>query len=260
MNQRGKGQLKQNQATSSQEGPKLYGELASWWPLLSAPADYAEEAAFFHNILLETCEYPPRTVLELGSGGGNNASHLKSHYQMTLVDQSPGMLAVSRALNPECEHIQGEMRTVRLERHFDAVFIHDAIDYMTTKDDLRRAFATVYRHCRASGIALFVPDHVRENFKAATEHGGHDGPGRALRYLEWCYDPDVNDTTYVVDYVYVLREGSTQLSVEHDRHVCGLFARAEWLRLLAEAGFAARVVVDPYERELFIGKKPAGEW
>jgi len=26
---------------------KLYGELASWWPLLSAYQDYAEEAAFF---------------------------------------------------------------------------------------------------------------------------------------------------------------------------------------------------------------------
>jgi hypothetical protein len=26
--------------------PKLYGELASWWPLLSSPDDYAEEAAF----------------------------------------------------------------------------------------------------------------------------------------------------------------------------------------------------------------------
>jgi hypothetical protein len=27
--------------------PKLYTTLAPWWPLLSAPADYAEEAAFY---------------------------------------------------------------------------------------------------------------------------------------------------------------------------------------------------------------------
>jgi hypothetical protein len=27
------------------ESPKLYNELAEWWPLMSAPADYAEEAA-----------------------------------------------------------------------------------------------------------------------------------------------------------------------------------------------------------------------
>ena len=33
--------------------PKLYTELASWWQLLSAPADYAEEAAFYARNLLD---------------------------------------------------------------------------------------------------------------------------------------------------------------------------------------------------------------
>lgn len=48
---------------------------------------------------------------------------------MTLVDLSPEMLTTSCALNPECEHLPGDMRTVRLGRLFDAVFIHDAIIY-----------------------------------------------------------------------------------------------------------------------------------
>ncbi len=104
---------------------KLYEELAEWWPLFSAPEDYAEEAAFFAEVLTKGCA--PRTVLELGSGGGNNALYLKSKFEMTLVDLSPQMLAVSRALNPECEHREGDMRTVNLGRTFDAVFIHDAI-------------------------------------------------------------------------------------------------------------------------------------
>jgi SAM-dependent methyltransferase len=46
-------------------------------------------------------------VLELGSGGGNNASHLKARFEMVVVEPSPAMLAVSRALNPECEHEHG---------------------------------------------------------------------------------------------------------------------------------------------------------
>jgi trans-aconitate methyltransferase len=58
---------------------------------------------------------------------------------MTLVDLSEEMLVVSRRLNPECEHLLGDMRTLRLGRSFDAVFVHDAIDYMTTEADLRRA-------------------------------------------------------------------------------------------------------------------------
>ena len=30
---------------------KLYNELADWWPLMSAPADYAEEAAFYFDAM-----------------------------------------------------------------------------------------------------------------------------------------------------------------------------------------------------------------
>ena len=41
---------------------RLYGELAAWWPLLSAPADYAEEAAFFKRLLLENRERLKPTV------------------------------------------------------------------------------------------------------------------------------------------------------------------------------------------------------
>ena len=240
----------------SENTPKLYSELASWWPLLSTPEDYAEESAFFHEVFIEACDTRPRTLLELGSGGGNNASHLKVHYQMTLVDLSSGMLAVSHDLNPECEHIEGDMRTVRLDRLFDAVFIHDAIVYMTTEQDLRKALETAYIHCRAGGVALFVPDYVRENFIPTTEHGGHDGETRSLRYLEWSYDPDVTDTSYVVDYAYLLRDEDGTVHVEKDRHVEGLFARNDWLRFLTETGFQAKVITDSYERELFVAQKP----
>ena len=122
------------------EPRRLYSDLASWWPLISPPEEYAGEAASAAS-LLRTANPPTRTVLELGSGGGNNAFHLKGEFEMTLVDLSDEMLAVSRQLNPECEHIRGDMRTLRLGRTFDAVFVHDAIDYMITEADLRRAAA-----------------------------------------------------------------------------------------------------------------------
>src|SRR4051812_6808317 len=93
---------------------KLYTDLADWWPLMSAPEDYAEEASYFARVLCEAVDPPPAAVLELGPGGGNNASHLKKHFAMTLVDRSPKMLAVSQQLNPDCEHVEGDMRRVRL--------------------------------------------------------------------------------------------------------------------------------------------------
>jgi trans-aconitate methyltransferase len=84
---------------------------------------------------------------------------------MTLVDRSAAMLAVSRRLNPECQHVEGDMRSVRLVGHrFDGVFIHDALMYMTTEHDLVQAMETCFSHCRPGGASLFVPDYVRETF------------------------------------------------------------------------------------------------
>lgn len=239
-------------------GPKLYGELASWFHLLTAPEEYAEEAELYRRTLVEAAEGPVETMLELGSGGGNNASHLKRHFTLTLSDLSAEMLAVSRKLNPECEHVEGDMRTLRLGRDFDAVFVHDAIDNITTAEDLLAVMQTAFVHCRPGGVALFVPDHVRERFRPGTDHGGHDGISRSLRYLEWTWDPDPDDNTYVVDYAYLLREGQ-DVRVERDRHVHGLFPRAGWLALLKEIGFRAdRRATGPEEEpgsELFVALK-----
>jgi SAM-dependent methyltransferase len=239
--------------------PKLYRELASWFHLLTAPEEYAEEAERYRTLLVEGSDGSVRTVLELGSGGGNNAFHLKAHFDMTLTDLSPDMLAISRDLNPELEHIEGDMRTLRLGREFDAVFAHDAIDYMTSEEDLRAAIETAFAHIRPGGVALFAPDYVRERFTPGTEDGGKDGHGRGIRYLEWTWDPDPTDTNYVVDFAYLLRDG-TDVRVEHDRHIAGLFPRATWLDLMAEAGFRAEsrpcLPEEDAGQEAFLARKP----
>jgi SAM-dependent methyltransferase len=240
---------------------RLYREHAVWWPLLSPPDEYLETATFYRELLEAACASKPRTLLELGSGGGNHASHLKHDLALTLVDLSPGMLAVSRALNPTCEHAQGDMRSVRLGREFDCVLIHDAIDYMASEADLRAAFDTAFAHCRPGGALLVAPDHVRETFAPSTGHGGSDAPdGRGLRYLEWTWDPDPADSTALTEYAYLLRERDGSVSVEHDRHVFGLFSRETWLRLLREAGFTPSIAEFPSEEiaghEVFVGRKP----
>jgi SAM-dependent methyltransferase len=244
------------------ENLKLYGELAEWWPLLSPPDEYEEEAAIYARELKAAAARPVRSVLELGAGGGSNAFHMKAHFQLTLVDRAPGMLRHSRAINPQCEHVEGDMRTVRLGRTFDAVFVHDAVCYMTAEDDLRQAIETAFVHCAPGGAALFAPDYLVETFAPKTECGGHDDARRGLRYLGWVWDPDPRDSTYQVDYAYLLRDADGSVRVEHDRHVEGLFPRATWLRLMAEAGFRqVRAVpcdhseLDPASYELLIGAR-----
>jgi len=233
---------------SSADEPKLYQELAPWFHLLTSPVDYEKEAELYRRLLVEQARGPVETVLELGSGGGNNASHLKRHLTLTLVDRSPEMLALSRDLNPELDHVEGDMRSVRLGRTFDAVFVHDALAYILTEPDLHAVFETAATHCRPGGSALFVPDYLQETFEPRTKHGGHDSADgqRGLRYVEWVRRDPSDQTRHVVDFAYLIREGE-EVRVEHDRHVCGLFAQETWLRRLDATGFEVQVVEPDYE-------------
>jgi SAM-dependent methyltransferase len=236
---------------------RLYEELAEWWPVFSPSRAYRDETTHFARVLRKATVPPPRTLLELGSGGGNSASHLKTQFEMTLVDISPRMLRVSRRLNPECRHIKGDIRTVRLGRIFDAVFVHDAICHMTTEADLLAVMRTAYEHCRPGGAALFVPDFVRETFVEGTDEGGSDAERGSVRFLQWVFDPDPADTTYEIDFAILIRDKAGRVRVEHDHHVQGLFRRARWLRLLRDVGFKASVRRDRRVREAFLARRPA---
>lgn len=239
---------------------RFYGDLAEWWPLISPAEEYSDEAGFV-AALLQRAGLAGREVLELGSGGGHNAVHLKEGFAMTLVDLSAEMLEVSRRLNPDCDHYQGDMRTIRLGREFDAVFVHDAIDYMTDETDLRLALETAFVHCRAGGLALFVPDETRETFEEGSDHGGNDAAdGRGVRYLEWTWDPDPDDTWTNTEYAFLLRDADGMVRMVHETHRTGLFSKASWLRLLTEVGFQAESVTEEttearIPRELFIGRR-----
>lgn len=216
---------------------EIYGDLASrWYHLLDPVSDHRNEAACYEAALVRAAVPPPRTLLELGAGAGNNAFFMKARFECTLADRSPQMSALSRARNPECEHVLGDMRTLRLGRTFDSVFVHDAINYITTTSDLRAVAETAFLHTRPGGSALFVPDALRETFREATNLiTGEDG-ARAMRCIEWMWDPDPADDTVTVEYAFMLREDG-RVTLHHDRHVEGLFARQAWLDILTAAGY-----------------------
>jgi SAM-dependent methyltransferase len=271
---------------------RLYEELAEWWPLISPPAEYADEAVYLAAVLgavsggtdsggtdsggVDSGRAGPDavpTMLDLGSGGGHNATHLKRHFAMTLVDLSEQMLTVSRQLNPECAHVRGDMRTIRLDQAFDVVLVHDAVDYMTTEDDLALAIETAFRQCRPGGIALFVPDHTAESFRAGYgagegTGGGSDATGRQASFREVASDPDPGDDWIQVEYEFRLRSADGTIAVVRETHQLGAFSRAAWLRLILAGGFEALPASDGLlgaagvsvpgrrPRNLFLGRRP----
>ena len=240
--------------------PRLYGDLAQWWPLLSPKEDYCEEAHAYVRLIKATCGRA-RTLLELGSGGGNNAYYMKEQFELTLVDLAPDMLEVSKSINPECAHLAGDMRSIRLEKKFDVVFIHDAIMSMQTFEDLKKVIEIAYFHCNTGGCVLVVPDFFEETFHPYTHHGGSDGAGLAMRYLEWSYDTDPTDGIYATDFLYVLHLADGTVRCENETHQGRLFSKAQWREAFADAGFIVRLeplVLESGDSDLevFIGTKP----
>lgn len=242
----------------------FYGELAQYWSLISPVEEYASEADELLRLLRER-RPSARTLLELGSGGGHVAHYLARHFECHLTDLSEAMLASSRRLNPGCTHMLGDMRTLDLGRSFDIVLAYDAIDYMTTEEDLCAAVDTAWRHLAPGGLACFLPDDLAETFEPGTDVSGSDAPdGRGARLFEWAEPVAPGGSVATVHYSFLIRDRDGTTRSYYERHVFGLFARATWERLLAQRGFVVEVVVehtdeDRAPRLIFFGHKPPAQ-
>ncbi|TMC80607.1 MAG: hypothetical protein E6J08_09725 [Chloroflexi bacterium] len=129
------------------------------------------------------------------------------------------------------------------------------VAHMTTARDLMAVMKTAHVHCRPGGAALFVPDEMRETFVPSTDHGGYDTEKRSLRYVQWVTDPDPKDTTVQVDFGFLLKDSRGRVRMVHERQNHGLFARAEWMRMLRRAGFTPSIVSDKTIRDVFLGRR-----
>src|SRR5215475_7135928 len=70
--------------TEPGEDYRLYSELAGWWPLISPVGEYAGDAAAIEREF-GSSGMQVRTLLDLGSGGGHVALHLRPGRAVTLV-------------------------------------------------------------------------------------------------------------------------------------------------------------------------------
>jgi SAM-dependent methyltransferase len=232
------------------------------WPILSPPEHYADEAATlratFERLRGGQKRRKPKErprLLDLGAGGGHLLVHLTRDFECTAVDLSASMLENCARLVPEVRRVQGDMRALRLAEQFDAVLIHDAIDYMATPDDVRAALGTAAAHLGPGGVLFVAPTYTRDNF--VDGESAHDAdPSANLTYLSYVHDPDPKDSEYELVLVYLIRDLATRaVEASVDRHRCGLFAESEWLSFIKEADFSARRIEDDKAWTLFAGAK-----
>ena len=249
---------------------RLYHDLAHLWPIISPPQEYTVEAAEWRDLIWSEFGWtgnqpawdPRARLLDLGCGGGHLLSHFTRHFTTEAVDISPQMLDISKELNPNTIHHLGDMRTIRLERTFDVVTIHDAVNYMVTEEDLRAAIATAHAHLEPGGLVLLAPDCLRDTFGGSrVVDWTRETEDSNVTFIEYVAQPSPEATTVESVFVFIInRDGEIQ--VEVDRHTSGLFPKQLWLEALADVGLEAEYVqTNAYEGgfggNLFVGRMPS---
>ena len=216
---------------------RLYNDLAWLWPLWGDVDEYLEECELFTRLFRERATGEVQTLLDVGCGGGKHAFHFKKNFELTGIDISQAMLANAKTLNPECEFLIGEMRTLDLGREFDAVFLNDSIAYMKTEGDLLAAFQSAHRHLRPGGAMVVMAEVTKETFRQnKTAVSISEADDLEITVIENNYDPDPGDNTCETTFVHLLREKG-KLRIEHDHHIVGIFSIDVWRRLLKDTGF-----------------------
>ena len=221
----------------------LYTDLAWLWPLWGdASNEYANYCRHVVSLIRRHAERPIRILLDIGCGGGKNVLNLKESFNVMGLDLSPTMIAQAKELNPECDFIQGDMRTFQLDRTFDAILMDDAISHMIGRADFAAAFRTAFRHLNTGGILVATPDVTTETFrqnKTIVTPAMHSATRDDLDvvFVENTYDPDAADDHYETTIIYLIRDQG-RLRIETDHWRMGLFSLDTWRTVLHEAGFA----------------------
>lgn len=242
-----------------------YNDLAWTEDWLADPAEYEDEAMVYVDLIKTAATTPVNTMLHLGSGAGGHDSIFKRHFTITGVDLSLGMLNKARAAHPDIEYLEGDMRTLSLNRLFDVVAIPDSIDYMASKEDLLLALQTAAKHLKPKGVLLVVAK-TQETFQNNNFAYAGDKDGVHVTLLENNYINPLQPNTYEANLVYLIRKDG-ELDVRTDHHVLGLFSQATWEKAFMDCGiFAKKTTLDgvydkyllgegDYPLTIFIGQK-----
>lgn len=106
--------------------------------------------------MLEHLGDRPR-ILDLGCGSGEPIARyfVEKECELTGVDAAPAMIGLCRQRFPDAHWLVADMRSLDLERRFDAIVAWDSFFHLRP-DDQRRMFEIFEAHIAPRGLLLFT--------------------------------------------------------------------------------------------------------
>lgn len=242
-----------------------YNDLAWTEDWLANPEEHKDEVMFYVDLIKSKSVNPPITLLHLGCGAGGHDTFFKQHFTITGVDLSKGMLKIARDRHPDIEYIEGDMRTIQLNRQFDVIAIPDSIDYMVSEEDLLQVITNAVFHLKTGGILLVVAK-TQETFHNNNFAYSGEKEGVSVTLLENNYINTFNPNTYEATFMYLIRKQG-RLSIHTENQILGLFPQATWENIFIKSGLVMqrttlssvyeKYILDKgeYPLTIFIGKK-----
>jgi|SRR6185295_9843033 len=132
---------------------RVYDKVAQEWA--NVRRGFAGEQPYLEAIVERLP--PDSRILDLGCGTGIPVARffIERGYAVTGVDAAPAMLALARAAFPAAEWTEHDMRTLALNRRFDAIIAWDSFFHLPP-DDQRAMFSVFGRHAAPQGLLLFT--------------------------------------------------------------------------------------------------------
>lgn len=233
------------------ESGHLYADLSSYYDLLCAGVDYAEQADFAHRVFhtFADASVAGRThprYLDLACGTGPHIAGMLAHgYNCIGLDNSAQMLQMAQARCPQASFIHADMAALDLQSSVDLVscFLY-SIHYNHPLQSLRQTLARVWQALVPGGVFVFNAVDVRginnrHVVSSAIEHQGHQ-----LRFSSgWSYagQGDVMDLHLTVEDGYQGNERRW-----HDVHTMAAVTIAELQQWLQQTGFEVTVLEHEY--------------
>jgi SAM-dependent methyltransferase len=221
----------------------------------AAGKNYDVEADELHA-LIQSHRPGAASLLDVACGTGAHLLRLRRHYDVVGVDLAPAMLEEARNRLPGVQLIEGDMRSLALDRTFDAITcLFSAIGYMRSCAELDDALQSMSDHLSPGGVLVVDGGVRRQSWRdpgtMQVLSSSRDGLGAARVAVS---RRDGVSTTLELHHLV----GSIN-AVEHlvEAHVMTLFSDDEHRDAFARAGLSVDVTVSPHpDRDRYIGRLP----